>query len=830
MTARRCWLWMIGVALTLVLGGVSRSWSDNPPANSAMKANEKNPLTVEDILAMESASDFYFSPDGKQVVWVKESPNKKKGEMVQHLVLTDLETGKDIVLTRGSNSCTNPRWSPEGKLIAFLSDRPPTEKDGKAEEDKEEDRKRIWLINPRGGEAWQIGGFPRDVRDLAWLDEETVLFLAQEKAAHREKDLEEKKDQTQVVEDEKMEPPVRLFKMSAAGEGLTRITDNKDRIKWFSLSHNRRWLVAAHERSLSFTFDQKEKPKIVLHDLEEKKSTAIFSDRKFNVRHVAWRPDSKGFYAVSSFTSHPRFVQATVDRLYYFDMAKKESALVDLGWDKGLATSAEGLTITDDGFLALLADGIRHKPARFRLEGNNWKRKWLESKHGSHMHFLKADDRGEKLIYLHSSASTPNHWYFADLEENKVFEPAEIFELGPDLSDRDLARVETVRWKGALNEEVEGLLYYPLDYQSSKKYPLVVQIHGGPHGADFDQFSNDWAYAPQLLCARGAFVFQPNYHGSSNYGLAWAESLAGGKYYDLPIQDIEKGIDHLVASGKIDAAKIALSGWSNGAILTMALLTRRSTYRAASAGAGGSEWVADWGACEFGLAFSNYYLGKSPLEDPQLYRKNSPFFDFAKIKTPTILFQGTEDRVVPAHHGWMQYRALQQLAKAPVRFLLFPGEKHSLSKLPHQKRKLEEELAWFDRYLFTKEQKVNLAFKADSPLAQALARGKASKEGSHYGKLFKGKLIPETVDYGDLNIGKFEVTRAQFRAFDPKFVVDHGTENFPASGITFDQAKKYCLWLSELTEEKYRLGTLEEMKEFYEGGEGEENTLDNWAG
>src|SRR5262249_609060 len=185
------------------------------------------------------------------------------------------------------------------------------------------------------------------------------------------------------------------------------------------------------------------------------------------------------------------------------------------------------------------------------------------------------------------------------------------------------------------------------EYQGGKKYPLVVQIHGGPHSADFDHWDESWGYARNLYCARGAFILRPNYHGSSHYGLKWAESIKG-RYY-LPVEDIEKGIDAFVEGGRVDKSKLGVGGWSNGAILTMALITRRD-YQAGSAGAGGSEWSADWGVCEFGMSFSNYYIGKAPYEDPELYRKNAPFYDFPKVRTPTILFHGDHDFAVPTHH------------------------------------------------------------------------------------------------------------------------------------------------------------------------------------
>jgi hypothetical protein len=191
---------------------------------------------------------------------------------------------------------------------------------------------------------------------------------------------------------------------------------------------------------------------------------------------------------------------------------------------------------------------------------------------------------------------------------------------------------------------------------------------------------------------------------------------------------------------------------------------------------------------------------------------------------------GGEPWDVPTHHGWLQFRTLQQLGKTEVRFLLFPGEKHSLTKLGHQKRKIEEELAWFDRHLFKTAQPTNVAYKAASPLAQALALQKALKHGRLYGVSEKDILVPETVPYEKLHVGRFEVTRAQFARFDKAYAIEPGTENHPANGITLEQAKAYCSWLSKATGRTYRLGTVAELKELYDSSEEAENTLDYWAG
>ena len=108
------------------------------------------------------------------------------------------------------------------------------------------------------------------------------------------------------------------------------------------------------------------------------------------------------------------------------------------------------------------------------------------------------------------------------------------------------------------------------------------------------------------------------------------------------------------------------------------------------------EWISDWANVDFGASFDNYYFGASPLEDPELYIRKSPFFRLGEVTTPTIIYTGTEDRNVPPHQSWSLFRALQQLEKAPARLVLFPGEPHGLRKIAHQRRKVEEDMAWFN--------------------------------------------------------------------------------------------------------------------------------------
>jgi dipeptidyl aminopeptidase/acylaminoacyl peptidase len=791
---------------------------------------------IDDVILAESLRDIQVSPDGRWAVWVHLVPSKEHGESIGNLVRLDLATGRETILTRGTESCSHPRWSPDGQRLAFLRPRSAARSQAGSESEgtKEDAANQIWLIDPSGGEAWPLTEWPSAVLHFDWAGSESLVFAAQETPTLRASALKDEKDDTLVVEDERHEPPVRLFRVEVSSKKMTRLTENGDRIDKLAVSPDGKYAIAIHQRSLSYNFDNKIKPAVLLHDLNSGQVRPIFAEPHWNIQHVSWSPDNRGFYAVNLHNSQPRFAQAGILQLHYFDLARNAALSVDLAWERGLAEQEDNddlpaLAVTRDGFIALLADGVHTKIARYTRAGAGWRRAWLTGEQAGNIFDLQASADGKTLLYSYSTARTPTQWYRAALDGTHLDKPRAFAVLNSHLLLKPRARTEIVTWKGARGEQVEGILYYPHNYRAGTKYPLVVMIHGGPAAADRDAWEDWWMYPTNLVCQRGAFVLKPNYHGSAGYGLQWLESITKGRYGDLETIDIEKGVDHLIAHGLVDPARLAVSGWSNGAILTNLLTVRTARYRAAIAGAGNVEYVSDWANCEFGDAFNRYYLGASPLDNPFLYLLKSPFYRLQRVRTPTLIFFGSEDNTVPVHQGWVQYRALQQLGKTDVRFVLFPGEKHSLTKLAHQCRKVKEELAWLDRYLFASVAQSNPSIKDDSPLAWSLKRRQARRDGNRYGVLVKDCLVPETVTFGELRIGRFELTRAQFVEFDRTYKVEPGRENYPANGITFEQARNYCAWLSKQTGRTYRLPTEEEAEELYEQTEGNENTLDHWA-
>lgn len=779
--------------------------------------------TVDDALFAERVDDVRLSADGSLALWTKSSMSREAGKAISNLFLSRLGSGEETALTRGDFSVRSPRFSPDGKRVSFVSSRPlPGEKKGDTAETQ------LWLLSLAGGEPWPATRLRRGIQGYAWRNGREIVFAAQEEPSLYEQTTKESKDSSIIVEDAVNEPPVRLFLLDTESGRVRRLTQNADWIEHFAVSPDGRWAVAQHGQSLSWTYDQATPPKTVLHDLANGTSIEIDLGPRRYASRFEWQKDGSGFLFVAEHSSHPRYLTATISKLFAFDLASNRAQEIDLDWPRGLG---QGLPVlpTAEGALVLLADGARYQPARLTRSAGSWQRELLTGDHLRNLFDWALSEDGKTLAYQHSTPSQPAQWYRADLENTRLSNAVAWTKLNEGFTRKPTPRSEVVHWKGANDEEVEGILRYPFGYREGERYPLVLVIHGGPAAADLEEWSNSIVEPMMLLAQRGAFTFQVNYHGSGNYGLDWVESISGGKYYELEIPDIEAGVDALISRGLVDPSRLATMGWSNGGILSAALITHTRRYRAASVGAADVEWISDWGNVDFGASFDNYYFGASPLEDPQLYIRKSPFFKLPEVTTPTIVYTGTEDRNVPPSQSWSLYRALQQTGKAPVRLVLFPGEPHGPRQLVHQRRKLEEDLAWLDRYLFANARETSV-LKPSSPLARAFSLAKAAHAGGRYGRLDHGALLPEMVQVDSLVVSRFEITRAQFAAFEPHARVAAGEENFPATNLTADQAQRYTEWLSKRTGEPHRLAKVSELTPLLSTIEGTGNTLDHWAG
>ncbi|MDZ7578185.1 MAG: prolyl oligopeptidase family serine peptidase [Candidatus Nanopelagicales bacterium] len=651
------------------------------PSGKPLRISGKQALTNDDILDRESYSEFRMSPDGSTVAWVKDG-----GE----LFLVDFASGASRQVTpKGVSSISQVAWSPDGKRLAFMSD--------------SKGLPQAWFLDVSKGSASSVSSARNGITGLSWSASDAILYTAPGRTKGGDPN-----DHTYEVTDYS-DTPTRLFRVDLAGGKTTRLTNNHDRLISISGSPDGRYAFYTRTKSANDLYPAQWQQTIpfenYLLDLKTGRETKVFAESRWLMGGGLWSPDSKTLFVVDFYSDDEILANyLTIPRV--LDVQTGAELEPDLGWERGIDQMSSflygALVPFEGGFMTLLADGTNPIAAKYARSGSTWEREDLDSDHQGNIFALDASHDGEKIVYTYGTANTPDQLYLANVKGDRLEKTRVITDLNRYLKKKNLGRTEVMSWVGAEGEEVQGLLSYPNGYEPGKRYPMVFIIHGGPTMAVTDRYMDNPYEAPHLMAQKGAFVLRPNYHGSLNYGLPFQKSLLGGHYYDYPLEDFYTAVDRLDELGFIDPNRLGTLGWSNGAILSVALIAKGDArFKAASAGAGGGEWVSDWGGSLFGGVFGQYWF-KDPVKDPEYFINpdNAPFYNSEKVVTPTIFYGGDKDQNVPLAMTLNTFRGIQQYGKVPVKMFIFPGEKHALESPAHLRRKLVEDNAWFDKYFF----------------------------------------------------------------------------------------------------------------------------------
>jgi len=655
-------------------------------AAPAPTASNSTTPTIDQSLEMKSAFSPEISPDGKRVVYEVSRTNWEDNAFERDLWIADAATGESHQLTASKKSSTNAAWSPDGKWIAFLSDRP-----GQLS-GSPEGKKQIYVISADGGEARQLTKVETGVSIFAWSpDSKKMAFSAEDPESKAMKDRKGKYGEYQVVhadysmshlwtleipagESEALPEPKRLTEGATFSVGEFAWSPDGTRISFSAQSDPDLISIGTADIYVVTAKDGKVK-KIV--------------DTPGPERNPHWSPDGK------------QIAFETAAGSKYFFYTNMKIAVVDA--DGGTPRVLTDAFDEDPGLIAWAADGIYFAAEQktyahlFRLNPETKAVEKLSSpEHLAAFSFSFSKDH-RQVAYR---AARENEYPEIFTTSVAPWQPKKLTMLGDQVKGFKIARREVVSWKSTDGTLIEGVLLKPPDFDPKKKYPLLVVIHGGPTGVDQPILNPDRYYPMERFVAKGALILRPNYRGSAGYGEKFrslnVRNLGVGDY-----ADVISGVDALIAKGFVDKDRVGSMGWSEGGYISAFITASSDRFKAVSVGAGISDWVTYYVNTDI-TPFTRQYLHATPWDDPEIYRKTSPITYIAKARTPTLIQQGENDRRVPIPNGYELRQALEDHG-VPVKMVVYKGFGHGITKPKQQRAVMEENEKWFAKYIWGEE-------------------------------------------------------------------------------------------------------------------------------
>jgi dipeptidyl aminopeptidase/acylaminoacyl peptidase len=635
--------------------------------------------TPEEMMKVRSVGMVEVSPDGKRVVYGMTEPlmTEDKSEFLTQLWMADADGTRNFQFTRGDKSSYSPRWSPDGRWVAFLSSR-----SGKSN---------IWVIRADGGEAEMVTDVKTGVGGFAWSpDGASLAFtMSDPPSEQEEKDRKARNDARVVDADYKMN---HLWVVPAAVDAggkreVRRLTEGGFTVGNWEWSPDGKTIVFDHAPTPSA--DDWPRSDISTVDVA---SGAIkpFAASAAAESSPFYSPDGRWVaYRLSDVpatwgdTRHVVLVPAAGGPVKPLALTYDEQPDV-LGWSadgKGLYFTETHGTITRLGYLP--SDGGAPRLVDSGTAG---------------VFGASVNSTRTMLGLSVQSCDTPPEAFVTPAAE---WAPRQVSRANADSPKHPLGRTEVIRWKGADGLEIEGLLTYPVGYEKGKRYPMVLVIHGGPTGVFMQSYiASRSVYPTAAFAAQGWAVLRCNIRGSSGYGRAFRYADYkdwGGKDY----RDLMAGVDHVIAMGVAEADRLGVMGWSYGGYMSSWVITQTKRFKAASIGAPVTNLMSFTGTTDI-HGFVPDYFGTEFWNNLAPYEKHSAMFNIKGASTPTMIQQGEEDRRVPIGQGYELYNALKRQG-VKVTMIAYPRQPHGLGEPRLILDAGRRNLKWFEEYLGEKE-------------------------------------------------------------------------------------------------------------------------------
>ena len=668
--------WIMGAVAAMTIAG---------------NAEAKRPITTDDLLAVKSVGDPQVSPDGKWVVYVVSEVDKDAGKSNSSLWLAWTGGGEPKKITSAPGANNHPRWSPDGKTIAFVSSR-----GGSSQ---------VWLLPIDGGEARPLTTLPIDVDGPIWSPKgDRIAFAAQvypgktpEETAAKDKETEAAKSKVRIYDDLMVRhwndwdsgKRSHLFVADAkTGEAVDltpKLAANTPPAP-FGGSNDYAW--SADGQSLAFTAEPTKdaawstNTDIWLVPVGGGEAKNLTADNPAADASPLFSADGKHLAYISQ--SRPGF-ESDLWVLKVRDLASGETKDVSSYLDRPV----QGFAWKDaDELVASIDDrglvSIRTLP----LSGKAGEYQWVAE--GGVNNGASVGPEGKTIAYVHHSAAEPAEVYLWDGRARRL-----TSHNAPLLSQLDLSPMESFNFKGADGDEVQGWLLKPPGFEAGKKYPVVFLIHGGPQGAWHDEWHARWNYP--MFAAPGYAVVAINPRGSTGFGQKFTDQISRdwtGKVYD----DLMSGLDFALKTYDfLDGSKVAAAGGSYGGFMVNWICGHTDRFKALISHAGVFDLVSMYGSTEE-LWFPDWEYGGPPWRELKHYLDRSPSLFADAFKTPTLVIHGALDFRVPDAQGLGMFTSLRRVG-VPSRYVWFPDEGHWILKPANRIVWWREVQDWLARYL-----------------------------------------------------------------------------------------------------------------------------------
>jgi dipeptidyl aminopeptidase/acylaminoacyl peptidase len=636
--------------------------------------------TIDELLTVKSIGGSQISPDGKWVAYTVTSGDFKQDAFVTQIWLAEVGSdrrGRVIQLTRGEKSSNNPKWSPDGTWLAFTSNRL-------------EDRNQIFVINPAGGEAVQLTKSETAISNFVWSEDgRSIAYTATEPVPQVAKDRKDYLGDYEVVR--KDYNYAHLWTLDVS-EALNTPVVGKQRTKKkdFSVdgfSWSRDGSKIAFSATVNPDLIQGVTSDVYLLNLADDAVTKLVSQPGPD-SNPRWSPDGKQIV----------FSSAMGDTTYFASNSRLAVVSAEGGKPRSITESFD----ESPNLLEWRPDGVYFTALQktashlFRVDPITGKTTRVSGPDSLMAGSFSLTRDGQQLAF---TASSPTSLGEVFVSEVRRFSPRVLTNMSEQTKGLVLGTREVISWKSTDGTTIEGVLIKPADFDPTKRYPLLCVIHGGPTGVDRPALlTPDARYYPSdVWAARGALVLKVNYRGSAGYGEKFRKlnmrNLGVGDAWD-----VLSGVDYLVGKGWVDRDKVGCMGWSQGGYISAFLTASSDRFVAISVGAGISDWSTYYYNTDI-TPFTINYLGKNPVDDPEIYQKTSPISYIKNARTPTLIQHGELDRRVPIANAYELRQALEDKG-VRVEMIVYKGFGHGITKPKAMRAVMNHNLAWFNHYLW----------------------------------------------------------------------------------------------------------------------------------